>query len=154
MIKLSRLSDYGIVLMTQLARRPGVMTTAPELALTSGLPVPTVSKVLKLLAQDGLLGSQRGTKGGYMLGRPAAEVTVADIIRALEGPIALTECTDAEGGSCEIEPSCPTRTNWRRINDAVIDALEGISLSEMTSPGALFLAPPVVAPNTGAELTK
>jgi FeS assembly SUF system regulator len=154
MIRLSRLSDYGIVLMTQLAVRPGVMTTAPELALTSGLPVPTVSKVLKLLAQDGLLGSQRGTKGGYMLGRPAAAVTVADIIRALEGPIALTECTDAEGGSCEIEPSCPTRTNWRRINDAVIDALEGISLSEMTSPGASFLAPPAAAPNTGAELTK
>jgi Rrf2 family protein len=116
--------------------------------------VPTVSKVLKLLAQDGLLGSQRGIKGGYMLGRPAAQVTVADIIRALEGPIALTECTGAEGGSCDIEPSCPTRTNWHRINDAVIDALEGISLSEMTSPGASFLMPPVVAPNTGAELTK
>ena len=111
MIRLSRLSDYGIVLMTQLAARPGVLTTAPELALTSGLPVPTVSKVLKAIAQDGLLESQRGIKGGYALTRPAAEISVADIIRALEGPIALTECTEAEGGSCDIEPSCPTRTN-------------------------------------------
>ena len=140
MIRLSRLSDYGIVLMTQLAARPGVLTTAPELALTSGLPVPTVSKVLKAIAQDGLLESQRGTKGGYALTRPAAEISVADIIRALEGPIALTECTEAEGGSCDIEPSCPTRTNWVRINDAVTGALEGISLSEMMAPNLSFMA--------------
>ena len=148
MIRLSRLADYGIVLMTQLAARPGVLTTAPELALTSGLPVPTVSKVLKAIAQDGLLESQRGTKGGYALVRPAGEISVADIIRSLEGPIALTECTEAEGGSCEIEPSCPTRTNWVRINDAVIGALEGISLSEMMAPNLSFMA--TVAARLGA----
>ncbi len=148
MIRLSRLSDYGIVLMTQLAARPGVLTTAPELALTSGLPVPTVSKVLKAIAQDGLLESQRGTKGGYALRRPAGEISVADIIRALEGPIALTECTEAEGGNCEIEPSCPTRTNWVRINDAVVGALDGISLSEMMAPNLSFMA--TVAARLGA----
>lgn len=153
MIKLSRLSDYGIVLMTQLAARPGILTTAPELALTSGLPVPTVSKVLKAIAQDGLLESQRGTKGGYALTRPAAEISVADIIRALEGPIALTECTEAEGGSCDIEPSCPTRTNWVRINDAVIGALEGISLVEMMAPNLSFMATMTAGLSAGAELT-
>lgn len=140
MIKLSRLSDYGIVLMTQLAGRPGRLTTAPELALTSGLPVPTVSKVLKAMAQGGLLDSQRGTKGGYALMRPAAEISVADIIRAMEGPIALTECTVDAGGNCEIEPSCPTRTNWVRINHAVIGALEGISLDEMMAPNISLAA--------------
>ena len=139
MIKLSKLSDYGIVLMTQLAARPGVLTTAPELALTSGLPVPTVSKVLKALAQDGLLNSQRGTKGGYSLMRPAPGISVAEIIRALEGPIGLTECTVDAGGNCEIEPSCPTRTNWVRINQAVIGALEGISLSELMAPNLSFM---------------
>ena len=152
MIRLSRLSDYGIVLMTQLAARPGVLTTAPELALTSGLPVPTVSKVLKAIAQDGLLESQRGTKGGYALTRPAAEISVADIIRALEGPIALTECTEAEGGSCEIEPSCPTRTNWVRINDAVTGALEGISLAEMMAPNLSFMVTARLGAGVGAEM--
>ncbi len=146
MIKLSKLSDYGIVLMTQLAARPGVLTTAPELALTSNLPVPTVSKVLKALAQDGMLESQRGAKGGYVLIRPAGEISVAQIIRALEGPIALTECIVDAGGNCEIEPSCPTRTNWGRINDAVIGALEGIALSEMTTPNVSFLSSPADAP--------
>lgn len=152
MIKLSRLSDYGIVLMTQLAARPGVLTRAPDLALTSNLPVPTVSKVLKALAQDGLLDSQRGTKGGYALVRPADEISVADIIRALEGPIALTECTVDAGGSCEIEPSCPTRTNWVRINHAVIGALEGITLSEMMAPNLNFIAPVATAPVAETEL--
>jgi len=148
MIKLSRLSDYGIVLMTQLAARPGVLTRAPDLALTSNLPVPTVSKVLKALAQDGLLESQRGTKGGYALVRPAEEISVAEIIRALEGPIALTECAVDAGGSCEIEPSCPTRTNWVRINHAVIGALEGITLSEMMAPNIDFMATPQPAVET------
>ncbi len=150
MIRLSRLADYGIVLMSRLAARPGVLTTAPELALTSGLPVPTVSKVLKAMAQDGLLESQRGAKGGYALTRPAGEISVADIIRALEGPIALTECTEAEGGSCEIEPSCPTRTNWVRINHAVTGALEGISLSEMMAPNLSFMATVAARLGTGA----
>ena len=152
MIRLSRLSDYGIVLMTQLAARPGVLTTAPELALTSGLPVPTVSKVLKSMAQDGLLESQRGIKGGYALLRPAAEISVADIIRSLEGPIALTECTEAEGGNCDIEPSCPTRTNWVRINDAVVGALEGITLAEMMTPNLSFMASVVAGRGAGAGL--
>jgi FeS assembly SUF system regulator len=133
-IKLSRMADYGVVVMTQLAREAGVMQTAPELAAATGLPVPTVSKLLKLLANASLLESHRGTKGGYTLTRAAAEVSMADIIGAVDGPIALTECVGNDGTICEIEALCPTRTNWKRINDVLIDALRGVTLSEMAAP--------------------
>ena len=138
MIKLSRMADYGVVLMTQLAREPDVLRTAPELAQACSLPLPTVSKILKLLAQDGLLGSQRGTKGGYFLGRDAVDITMADLIGALDGPIALTDCMGADGLVCEIEALCPTRTNWRRINDAMIEALSGVTLADMALPAIDF----------------
>ncbi len=138
MIKLSRMADYGVVLMTQLAREPQSLRTAPELAQTCGLPLPTVSKILKMLAQDGLLDSQRGTKGGYLLARGAEAITVADLIGALDGPIALTDCMGADGLVCEIEALCPTRTNWRRINDAMIEALNGVSLADMAAPAIDF----------------
>lgn len=139
MIRLSRLADYGIVLMTQLSVRPGVLVTAPDMALVSGIPVPTASKLLKVLAQAGLLESHRGVKGGYALTRRAEEIAVLDIIRAVDGPVGLTECTVEDEGGCELEPLCPTRTNWLRINDAVIRALEGISLADMTPPDISFL---------------
>jgi FeS assembly SUF system regulator len=142
MIRMSRLADYGVVLMSQLAARPQVLTTAPELSLSSGLPVPTVSKILKALVQEGLLESHRGNKGGYALVRRAEEVSVAEIIRALEGPIALTECVGAEEGACDFEALCPTRTNWQKINDVVIGALESISLAEMRAPNMAFVAAP------------
>ncbi len=138
MIKLSRMADYGVLLMTELARAADVLRTAPELAANTGLPVPTVSKVLKLLAQDGMLHSQRGTKGGYALARTAETITVADIIGAVEGPIALTDCVDADGSLCEIEALCPTRTNWRRINEALTEALSSVTLAEMAQPPIEF----------------
>ena len=139
MIRMSRLADYGVVLMTQLAARPEVLTTAPELSLSSGLPVPTVSKILKALVQDGVLESHRGNKGGYALVRRAEEVSVAEIIRALEGPIALTECVGAEEGACDFEALCPTRTNWQKINDAIHRALDEVSLADMMGPMAAFI---------------
>ncbi len=134
MIKLSRMADYGVVLMTQLAREPQALRTAPDLAQACGLPLPTVSKILKLLAQGGLLESQRGVKGGYQLAIDAEGITIADLIGALDGPIALTDCMDADRLVCEIEALCPTRTNWRRINDAMIEALSGVSLADMALP--------------------
>ena len=139
MIRLSRLADYGIVLMTQLATRPGVLVTAPDMALVSGIPVPTASKLLKTLAGAGLLDSHRGVKGGYALTRPADEIPVLEIIRAVDGPVGLTECTVEDEGGCRLEALCPTRTNWRRINDAVLNALEGITLADMTVPDISFL---------------
>ena len=138
MIKLSRMADYGVVLMSQLAREPAALRTAPELAQACGLPSPTVSKVLKLLAHDGLLVSHRGIKGGYLLGRDAVEISMADVIGALDGPIALTDCIGPDGLVCEIEALCPTRTNWRRINDALIEALSGVSLADMALPTVEF----------------
>jgi FeS assembly SUF system regulator len=139
LIRLSRLADYGIVLMTQLAVRPGVLVTAPDIALVSGIPVPTASKILKMMAQTGLLDSQRGTKGGYALVRPPEEIPVLDIIRAVDGPVGLTDCSVEEEGGCDLEALCPTRTNWRKINDAVLTALEGITLADMTPPDISFL---------------
>jgi FeS assembly SUF system regulator len=154
MIKLSRMADYGVLLMTELARTRDSLSTAPGMAANTGLPVPTVSKVLKLLAQDGLLESQRGIKGGYALARDAELITVADIIGAVEGPIALTDCVGDDGALCEIEALCPTRTNWSRINEAMISALGAVTLAEMALPAVdfnqMFPGAPVGADAAGA----
>ena len=139
MIKLSRFADYSIVLMTQLAARPGSLMQAPDMALVTGLPVPTVAKTLKRLSQAGLVESQRGAKGGYVLVRDAADIPITEIIAAVDGPIALTDCTVEEDGVCEIEALCPTRTNWKKINEAVVGALRGISLADMTPQMAPFV---------------
>ena len=134
MIKLSRMADYGVILMVQLARMPEQVTTAADLAEATALPAPSVSKLLKQLSRSGLLDSHRGTKGGYAIARPSTEITVADIVSAVEGPIALTECMTTQGAVCEIEALCPTRTNWRQINNALVEALDNVSLADMAKP--------------------
>jgi FeS assembly SUF system regulator len=133
MIRITKQTDYGIVLLTHLATNPDHQYAAPELATETRMPLPMVSKILKLLARDGILASHRGVKGGYSLARPAEEVSVAEVVAALEGPIALTECVSVESG-CSHEALCPVSANWRRINEAVRVALEGISLAEMAQP--------------------
>ena len=133
MIRITKQTDYGIVLLTHLVADPERQYNAPELAAEAHLPLPMVSKILKLLAKESLLASHRGVKGGYSLARPAEEISMAEIIAALEGPIAITECVSVEG-DCSHEPLCPVRSNWQRINQAVRMALEGISLSEMARP--------------------
>jgi FeS assembly SUF system regulator len=133
MIRITKQTDYGIVLMTQLASRPERAFNAPELAAEAGLPLPMVSKILKLLVREGLLASHRGAKGGYSLSLAPEEISMASIVAALEGPIAITECI-AVSGDCSHEALCKVRSNWGRINDAVRQALEGISLAEMTHP--------------------
>lgn len=134
MIRLTKQTDYGIVLMTHLARQPGQFFNAPELATEAHLPLPMVSKILKLLARAGLLDSQRGVKGGYALARGAREISVADIISALDGPIAITECIEDSPDECSHEAHCGVRQNWQRINLAVRRALDEISLEEMARP--------------------
>jgi FeS assembly SUF system regulator len=133
MIRITKLTDYGIVLLTHLAGQPERQFNAPDLAAEAQLPLPMVSKVLKLLVREGLLISHRGVKGGYSLGRPPREISMAEIIAALEGPIAITECID-EAGDCFHEPICQVRSNWQRINAAVRSALAGITLAEMALP--------------------
>ena len=132
MIRLTKQADYGIVLMTQLALVG--QAAAAELAVQTHLPGPMVSKILKLLARAGLLISYRGVRGGYELAHSAAEVSVADVILALEGPIALTECSEHSDHECSYEAFCRVRENWRRINRAVRGALEDITIAEMARP--------------------
>ena len=143
MIRLSKLADYGIVMMTHMARDAGRQRTAPEIAAQSHLPLPMASKILKGLAHAGLLVSHRGAKGGYNLARPAHRISVADVIVALEGPIALTACIEHGPGECDIEALCPARANWQRINRAIREALEGITLMEMAQTVPAGFAAPV-----------
>jgi FeS assembly SUF system regulator len=135
MVKLGKLTDYGLVLMTCIARGQGVsLRTATDLAAESHLPQPTVSKLLKGLLQSGLLVSHRGVKGGYTLARPSRDIALTDIIAALEGPVALTECSTHEVGACELEPSCPIMRNQQIINQVVRGVLERITLSDLLQP--------------------
>lgn len=135
MIRLSKLTDYGLVLMTHVARKPGgTLHTARGLAAESGLPVPTVSKLLKTLLQSGFLVSQRGTKGGYSLARAASEVSVAELISSLEGPIALTECSTEITGLCGFEEGCLAKHNQQVINQVVRGALEKLTLADLVHP--------------------
>ena len=135
MLRLTKQTDYGIVLMTRFAAaEAGSVHNARDLAKGVNLPLPTVSKILKALGRAGLLASHRGAKGGYSLARDAREVSVAEVIEALEGPIAITDCLDTTTDECGIECTCPVRTNWQRINSAVRDALAAIPLSDMTAP--------------------
>lgn len=132
MFKLGKLTDYGTVLMTALAYEPARLQTSQELAGSTHLAAPTVAKLLKLLGKAGLVESSRGARGGYRLARSPEQITVADIVSALEGPIALTECAVHRG--CGIESHCGVRANWRVINDAIRSALEAVTLAQMALP--------------------
>ena len=133
MLKLGKLTDYATVLMTVLAADPALSMPTRELAKRTHVAPPTVRKLLKLLARQGLVESSRGSQGGYRLARPSATISVADIVSALEGPIALTQCSVHRGG-CTIEPYCGVRSNWRLINRVVRAALEAVSLEQMAAP--------------------
>jgi FeS assembly SUF system regulator len=137
MMKLSRISDYGIVLMTLIANRDddAAPHNAREVAAQAELPLPVVSKILKSLAREGLLVSHRGAKGGYSLARPPQEISAAEMIAALDGPIGLTECT-VHPGQCVQEASCHVREPWQRINDVVRRALTSVTLADLARPAA------------------
>ncbi|GAK32510.1 Rrf2 family transcriptional regulator [Iodidimonas nitroreducens] len=130
MIRLTNLADYAVILMGALARRDGRVNAA-ELAAETGLPVPAVSKILGTLSRAGLALSHRGLKGGFSLGRPAHEITMADIIEAVDGPIALVHCIENAPGDCEYEPICTMRPHWQMINNAVRDGLSKVSLGDI-----------------------
>jgi FeS assembly SUF system regulator len=133
MIRLSRLADYGVVLACQMAVKADRCHNAFDLAAATGLPAPTVSKLLAAMARAGVLVSQRGAKGGYRLARGPEAITAADIVTAVDGPIALTVCIEHGAGACDVESLCPTRSGWRRINDAVRDAMKSVSLANWHS---------------------
>jgi len=132
-LRISKMTDYAIMVMVQLHRRSGEVLSAQALAGAARLELPTVSKVLKLLVKTGLVESYRGVAGGYSLLRNAQEVSVAEIIEAIEGPIAMTECS-IEEGICAQESKCSLRGNWQRISLAISQAMSGVSLAEMAIP--------------------
>ncbi len=134
MLRMTKQADYGIVLMTAMADEPGRLFAAQELAAATRIPSPTVSKILKLLARERLLSSQRGAKGGYLLALRPDEITVAAMVTALDGPIAFTECVEDAPGVCSQEAVCRLRSSWQQINVALKNTLEGISLAELTRP--------------------
>ncbi|MDS4068340.1 MAG: SUF system Fe-S cluster assembly regulator [Candidatus Competibacter sp.] len=134
MIRITREADYGILLMTCLAQAGGQPRSAAALAQQRRLPLPMVSKILKALARAGLLTSQRGAQGGYSLARPPAEISAANIIGALEGPLAITECSADAHDGCARQEHCEVSNHWPRINQAIYTALQSISLLEMSRP--------------------
>jgi len=133
MLRVTKLTDYATVVLTVLAARPVDVLSAAELAEQAGLEVPTVAKLLKPLSQAGLVAAFRGSNGGYRLARDAADISLVEIVEAMEGPLGMTECS-LHAGNCGIEHSCGVRANWRRINDVVADALRGVTLAQMLAP--------------------
>lgn len=153
MVRLSKLTDYAVVLLTQMARRDGRVATTSVLSEGTGLPLPTVSKVLKILAKGGLLTAHRGATGGYVLAREAAQISIADIVTAMDGPIALTDCAEGSHQSCQMEQSCPISGQWNRINEAIRGALRNVSLADMANDLAGFMKPPTAEREKRAALT-
>jgi len=134
MLRITRLSDYAVAVLGQLANSDSAVNTAKELAARTGLPQPAVSKILKNLARAKLVASHRGVQGGYRLARDPSLVSVADVIEAVEGPVALTECGDSSDTSCEFVGHCSVQANWLRINQVVRRALSNVSVEDMILP--------------------
>lgn len=136
MIRIGKLTDYAIVLLTVFARyAERTLLNARDLSAETHIPAPTVNKLLRALTRAGLVDSHRGVKGGFSLARSPAAISVAEIIRAIEGPITMTECSvTSPPGLCDLEPLCPVRTNWLKINTVVAKALEGLTLRDMARP--------------------
>ncbi len=130
MLRISKLTDYGTVILADLADRGDALTSAAEVAERTGLGLATVKKLLKTLAKAGLVEATRGARGGYRLTRAPADITAADVIDALEGPVSITECSVSEK-TCEIEANCTVGNAWQRINVAIRRALDDISLADL-----------------------
>ncbi len=130
MLRLSKLTDYAVVVLVRLSHH-GEVTTSPTLAQATGIPEPTVAKVLKALGGAGLVTSQRGARGGYRLGRPLDTIDIARVITAIDGPISLTACVDGATGGCEAESVCQIRGRWDPVNEAIRSALARITLDQI-----------------------
>ena len=144
-MRLSSMADYAVVTMSAAARHcGGLRVNASQLAEETGLPAPTVQKLVSRLSSAGLLTAVRGAGGGLKLARPAAAISLADIIEAVEGPIALTACVShgAEAGraDCSLEPCCSVRPHWPVVNAAVRSALAGIPLTRLADPAPVQVA--------------
>jgi FeS assembly SUF system regulator len=153
MLRLSKLTDYAVVVLVRLSRAPGVLTS-PGIAATIGIPEPTVAKVLKTLAAGGLVVSQRGAHVCYRLLRPLSAIPIADVIAAVDGPIALTACVEGSTVECESQGMCPMRGRWDPVNEAIQQALTTITLADMQEasiPRAFRVPGRMSAPISAAE---
>ncbi len=162
MFRLGRLTDYGIVLLAHLAReddRARAASEAPsaqnarELAARVELPVPVVSKILKMLVRAGLLESRRGSKGGYALAHRPEEISVGEMIAALEGPLALTQCA-VDPGACEHGSNCAVSSPWQVINQVVEYALAGVTLADLINPEFTAQMAPLVRMTADGEASR
>jgi FeS assembly SUF system regulator len=135
-IKISKMADYAVVVLASLSRHEEGLSSASALALNTGLPEPTVSKVLKLLSKSGIIASTRGTLGGYRFEREPAQVSIADILLAVDGPVSLTACIEGSAERCDYQCNCLMKGRWNRVNLAIQKAFEDISLEDMIAPKA------------------
>lgn len=134
MLRISKITDYAVSALVQLGFRMDRVTSAADLAQMTGIPEPTVSKVLKMAAKAGLVTASRGVSGGYRLSRPSDQITVHDMITAFEGPISVTDCIEHGSGSCMVEHFCSLRHHWGAVNTALCDALGSVTLADMMRP--------------------
>ncbi len=130
MLRISRLTDYGTLVLAHLPSDQAKFLSAADVAAATGINIPTVSKLLKELAKADLVRSTRGSQGGYRLSRPASEISAADIIDALEGPVSITECSSSDS-HCNYESVCNVGGAWQRINVAIRRALHDINLTDL-----------------------
>jgi FeS assembly SUF system regulator len=140
MLRISKLTDYGTLVLAQLGAVPNGVASAGQVAEATGIAPPTVSKLLKALARAGLVTSERGPHGGYALARPAADISAAAIIDALDGPVAITECS-SPAGACDLEARCRVGRAWQHINRSIRCALEDVSLADLQQLGQSMPVP-------------
>jgi FeS assembly SUF system regulator len=135
-IRLTNLADYAVVVMAAAARDPAARLSAARVAELTGIPAPTVAKLMGTLARGGLLSASRGVAGGFTLARPATEISVVDVVEAVDGPIALTSCSGGDVHDCAMEGHCAVRGHWGPINQAVRGALAAVTLAHLVQPAA------------------
>lgn len=154
MFRLSRMTDYGAVVLSRLAEQErGAVCTAPDLARMTSLPEPTVAKLLRTMAQEGLVMSHRGAQGGYALSRGPEAISVGQIVAAFEGPLSVALCVDGAVGACGVEQSCPIRGRWDSVNNALRDVLDRVSLAHMVArePATALSPVPAATPAPGSN---
>ncbi len=154
MIRLTKLADYAVVLMAHMAHAPGAVHSAADIAAQTQIPVPTVSKILGLMARAGLLQSHRGLNGGFSLAKEPRAVSIADIVSVVDGPIALTDCMSNDHADCNILSSCQMKGYWRKINSAIAAALDGVTLADLTQTVPNFLTDAEIKAAIGLEETR
>lgn len=157
MLRLSKMTDYGVVVMGRLASRPDERQSAADVATGTGLPQATVGQVLKALGAGGLVFGARGAQGGYLLSRPPSDISVAEIVTVLDGPVAITACVDGADDPCSVESMCLLKGSWNAVNVAIEDALKRVTLADMLAPLFQFDQPvsaPVATPVPTVEETR